>query len=233
MPLPPGVRVARRRSESDVRQEMLDKGALLLEFEPHEDASKEDIKSWKKLQKKGFLLHETGCLIPDSNHWFVNKGKPEGASCASKVLRGIDCDRRERKNHLGWPLREEFSHLCHNSNCCSPCHVVCEAVWKNKKRNYCGIDGTCDCGQEPKCILPYRPKKDQAKWVAENSPLVTYKSADLKRKAVELLPKFDFKILEPNHYAVQDLKRKNQQLRKKRGRKHEQQRRANAKRQKE
>lgn len=204
-----------RLAEAAMRDEMLEKGALLIQFEAAAGASAADTAAWVKVQKKGFLLHDCGCLVPHANYWFVNRGNPEAASCASKALNGCVARRQQQTNELGWPLEEQYSHLCHNSSCCSPAHVVVEAAWKNRKRNYCGLSGACDCGMEPSCVLPYRKKAVQSAWVA-SQPRLTYDTPRLREKVEALLPGYKLRLLHPHVYKKEDEKKANRALRRRR-----------------
>lgn len=54
-----------------------------------------------------------------------------------------------------WPIWAEISHLCHHHKCCNPLHLVVEPCWRNRRRNYCGDSGQCDCGAAPRCLSRY------------------------------------------------------------------------------
>jgi hypothetical protein len=44
------------------------------------------------------------------------------------------------------------SHLCHNSECCEPTHIVMEPQGLNDRRSYCGGPGRCACHASNKCL---------------------------------------------------------------------------------
>lgn len=50
---------------------------------------------------------------------------------------------------------DEVSHLCHNSLCINPKHLIAESGWTNRNRNACQRQRqlTCVCGQNPPCMI--------------------------------------------------------------------------------
>ena len=84
---------------------------------------------------------------------------PDGWSTEmSEANRAAETNRKLRLfNALDWDSTLEASHLCHIHQCMNPLHIVYEPSWRNKKRNYCGIKGQCDCGQVPQCLRTYTP----------------------------------------------------------------------------
>ena len=87
---------------------------------------------------------------------------PAGWSAAkSEAKPGVAEENRKLRllNALGWDSTLEASHLCHNHQCMHPGHLVYEPAWRNRKRNYCGYKGQCDCGQVPQCLQPYTPSE--------------------------------------------------------------------------
>lgn len=87
---------------------------------------------------------------------------PPGWSTAmSAAKHGTAEDNRKTRlfNAMDWDSTLEASHLCHNHQCMNPLHMVYEPSWRNRKRNYCGSKGQCDCGQVPQCLQPYTPSE--------------------------------------------------------------------------
>jgi len=226
-----------KRSEASVRNEMLSKGALLLRFEVDggEGVNHQTLSLWRSIEKKGFLVTRNGCLIPAPCHQSGNSKKKPAYETAMKLFCGRSKDPGTvgTVNAFGWPAEEQLSHLCHDDACC--CYKDLEVVpqWKNLKRNYCGIDGVCDCGLEPKCKYRYLPSN-----VARDYDLLRYGEPKLSKKVKELLETNDpdlqitVRILPANYYAVADLKRQNRNLRIKRKREHDTEQKRNTKRRK-
>ena len=205
---------ASKRSEEFVRNEMLANGALLLEFHIDRDGfAKADLARWRAIEKKGFLVTDRGCLLPASCHWFDNRPKSVGYDRALKFFEGKERDPSSAgsTNEHGWSCEDTVSHLCHRNRCCSYLHVNLEPKWKNFKRNYCGVDGRCDCGMDPPCVETYHPPS----FVRQSDRLLTYGTPDLSSKVKRLFerPGVKVKILPLTHYRKQDLKRKNRKRR--------------------
>jgi hypothetical protein len=69
---------AGRNSEAQVRDQMLKQKAILLEFSverPKEKISEEASLAWKSIEKKGFFVTTTGCLLPAICHRSANSTK--------------------------------------------------------------------------------------------------------------------------------------------------------------
>lgn len=220
-----------RRSEADLRNEHLEKGALLLRFHLDKPDTNPDVVIWRGIEKKGFLVTTAGCLIPHSVHWFRSRARHEGARIFLKVANSAAQSTPASSNDssaaatLGWPTGTELSHLCHDSNCCNPQHVVIEAKWINSKRNYCGSSGVCDCGMKPACVATYQKEHDY-----KQEALLSYSTHRLSNRLSEMFAANCNKVevLNRNSYLVEDRKRENRLARRRRAKRHERQAKDNA-----
>lgn len=212
----------RRRSEAELRNEHLDRGALLLRFHFAATQRGPDLTVWRAIEKKGFLVTRQGCLVPHQVHWFATRARHEAAKIVSRLVdvhhgQTIRDSYQQQAERLGWPSDVQLSHLCHDSNCCNPQHLVREPQWANLKRNYCGVRGACDCGMEPKCVLPYSRVHDY-------SDCLRYDTRDLGATVRSLFPwATEVEVLNRTFYVVEDGKRANRLLRRKRQKRHERQ----------
>lgn len=207
-----------KRSEADIRGEMLEKGALLLEFNVERNGlNTQQSTRWRNVEKKGFLVTEKGCLIPALCHWFQNRSKKVGYDCALSFFKGQvrQTETVGTTNKHGWDCEDNISHLCHRNECCAYTHIELVPRWKNLKRNYCGLEGICDCGMDPPCVDTYHPPS----FVREPDRLLTYETPDLSKKIKAMFDspndnvKVKVKILPKNHYDMQDQKRINRNAR--------------------
>jgi len=227
-----------RQSEAKVRDRHLEQGALLLQFtvqRPGNKVDKQALDSWRAIEKKGFLVTTTGCLIPAPCHTEGNSKKKPAYETAMKLFwgRAKDPATKGAVNQYGWPAEEQTSHLCHDNACC--CYKDLEVVpqWQNLKRNYCGFGGTCDCGSDPPCKCRYLPSN-----VSRDYDLLSYDTPNVGKKVRDLLETnapglvVAVKILQPDHYKVQDEKRANRGQRIKRKAKHDAERDKKAKKRK-
>jgi hypothetical protein len=111
--------------------------------------------------RKGVLVtSDTGCMIPHPqycSHGGNHRNKAYQRCC--RFFYGIAPDAGtsagRQTNSFGWDETLEASHLCHRRECLNPAHIVFEPAWQNRKRNYCGFHGECDCGNTPKCLRRY------------------------------------------------------------------------------
>lgn len=208
---PSQTAVEPRRSEAVLRNEHLDKGAILIEFAPHPEADDDVVKWWRGMEKYGFLVADDGCIIPH-REYFGSNGKRPPARCL--VTRFFYSRRTEKQepNEDGWPCNQQYSHLCHVRRCCSPMCIHIEEQWKNLKRTYCGMSGKCDCGVTPHCTRRYH--SDTWEWGFD---YLGYDTPNLRDRIAALLPGVQFRILQRNHYVREDLKRSNRLLRMRRG----------------
>lgn len=212
------MRKKRKRSETDMRNQHLEKGALLLRFIGHPQASPEAVHNWKLIESKGFRVNSIGCVFP---HEYYQKNGKLGPSRTPGPKTSVkfflnqqpDAGNDTLKNELGWPIRKEISHLCHDSRCISPNHLVVEERWKNWKRMYCGRSGQCDCGMDPPCLAIHRPTTTM-------SPIVSITDHEEIKKL--MLP-YKVIILSEDYFANEDQKQYNRLKRKRKTRRHKRQ----------
>jgi len=208
-----GKKTSSRKSDAQIRKFMADeKHGILLKLERTDGT--ETSNAWKCIEKCGFTVSKDGCLLPYDRYWphSGQSGEKLGHICSAVTFNDAKLKDLGKKgtNQFGWPTTLEVSHLCHVSMCCNPAHLVVEEAWKNKKRNYCGLEGTCDCGVTPQCLLRYR---------SSSSPfslrVCTYSTRGLKNFIQSKLPdSVKVKVLSEDHYRKQDLKRANRKKRK-------------------
>lgn len=111
--------------------------------------------------RKGVLVtSDTGCIIPHPQYCTHGGNHKNGAyQRCCRFFYGIAPDAGTSAgrltNSFGWDETLEASHLCHRRECMNPAHIVFEPTWQNRKRNYCGFHGECDCGNTPKCLRRY------------------------------------------------------------------------------
>lgn len=183
-----------------------------MSFVPHNDANEEVKRQWKQMEKYGFKVTDDFCLIPHKQYWGSRGHRGAGHTLSPQFFYNRKAHKKPKNSH-GWPCDEQYSHLCHVWNCVSPDCVVVEERWKNVKRNYCGLNGACDCGSTPKCTRMYHNKDHQ--W---NLTYLSYDTPRLKERIMEYTDA-KFTILPKDHYRSQDLKRKNRVTRNKRNKK--------------
>lgn len=147
----------KRSSIPIIRESMLEQGALLFKFDqPSEGSSQQEHITWfNQMQELGFRVTTTGCFLPYENFKGSSKARPKGHKVATFFFKGIPSTYPSHPH--GWPVVVQVSHLCHRKTCVNPNHIVYEPQWKNLKRNYCGENGSCDCGMTPAC-LGYLPQ---------------------------------------------------------------------------
>lgn len=120
--------------------------------------------AYRTMERKGFrVTRDTGCLIPDAQYSTYQQGSTNKGHhrsfCFFSKWRPVSGT--TMRNLYGWPTNLQISHLCHRRGCCRIDHLICEEQWRNQKRNYCGHDGRCDCGNAVACIRRYQ-MDDQA-----------------------------------------------------------------------
>lgn len=179
---PVGQAIAGKRSSGSVRKQHIQHGAFLVEFKnptnprdmfrrelpvglgsgPLQSAKARQaaIDKYRTMERKGFrVTKDIGCLIPDEQYGVYQagatlKGHQRAFSffanwCPSQGPAAI-------RNEFGWPMNLQISHLCHRRSCCRIDHLIAEEQWRNLKRNYCGMDGECDCGSSIECLRRYQ-----------------------------------------------------------------------------
>lgn len=219
----------KRRPEADLRNENLESGALLLSFESAQTTPPpaQDVQTaWRTIEKKGLRVTRFGCLIAHYLHTPEAHHRTSAVSVAMKFFTGrsLDPTKAGSRNHLGWPEHEEYSHLCHNFSCCNPSHIVVERFWQNRKRNFCGLNGNCDCGMKPACLKPYNNRDATARYIDDKSNLLLYSEHNLAEKLRQHVPLAKaVRILPKNYYYAEDIKRLNRIKRLRRGDVHKKQ----------
>jgi len=208
-----------KQSDSIIRKNMKEMGAHFFEFsslnEYVSDPSsyKQYIDQWKTMEKKGFLItDDIGCILPYSYYCKSNeKGDQlKGHERSVHFFFGYSINKSPMINQHGWPCDENISHLCHRVDCINPLHLVIEEKWKNMKRNYCGIDGICDCGIIPQCLKTYHNYETFKESISflKNKDNIHHILSSLQEK-------YPFKILPKTFYDVDDQKKdhKNKRIR--------------------
>jgi hypothetical protein len=204
----------KKRNASDIREEMQHQGAHFFRFVSSPQLTNNWLNEWTAIQKYGFFVCSTGCLLPYQYYRRTSRAgdKLKGHQRAVHFFLGRECDRTARTNQFGWPCDEQVSHLCHNPDCINPLHIVIEPRWKNVKRNYCGINGSCDCGVLPACVRTYTNPET----FAQDLELVKDRA-----KVLELLASLQqthrFSLLSPDFYRVENQKIDNRKKRKEAG----------------
>jgi len=218
-----------KRSEPDIRAEMQETGAVLLEFNIPPDTVKEAVDQWRTMEAKCFHVTGDGCIFPYRYFWSSNtKGhKLSGHRRSVAFFTHRALNSSVSVNQYGWPMTEQVSHLCHRENCVNPQHLIVEAQWCNLRRNYCGLTGHCTCGMQPACLRTYMRWDNFLMQVKEGAVSLATTEQEVLDVLQDLRGQFPFRVLKKTHYAVEDLKRANRKDRKKKGQKHEKQRLAN------
>lgn len=172
-----------RRTSPDLRRAHMENGAFLLEFEAPDEAVnlfrrvppraiaptsllsgsawQSAVDMYRTMERKGFrVTSDIGCLIPDSRystyqHGATKKGHQRTFAFFARWIP----EKLDVRNEFGWPCSAQISHLCHRRSCARVDHLVVEEQWRNLKRNYCGVNGVCDCGNEIKCLRRYQPSE--------------------------------------------------------------------------
>ena len=177
-------------------------------LEPKSVALNKNRQSWRGMERKGFsVTKDVGCLLP---HLQYGKSITESGAkmngCGYKTSMGFftgligNHPSAPERDTDGRPISLEVSHLCHRSSCINPMHLVAEPKWCNLKRNYCGKNSGCNCGNTIKCLRMY-----QTSHTLEKPSLCTTKKEVLETLK-ELKGVHPFKILAKNAYDERDQK---------------------------
>jgi len=112
------------------------------------------VDSYRTMERKGFRVTvDLGRLIPDPQYSTHQQGHQRTFAFFARWIP----TKMDVRNEFGWPSSAQISHSCHRRSCARVDHLVVEEQWRNLKRNYCGVNGVCDCGNEIKCLRRYRP----------------------------------------------------------------------------
>jgi len=119
------------------------------------------VDKYRTMERKGFLVTtDTGCLIPHEQYSTYQQGATVKGHQRSFAFFAhwvpTSAGSETVRNEFGWPATIQISHLCHRRGCCRIDHLIAEEQWRNQKRNYCGLNGVCDCGNDIKCLRRYQ-----------------------------------------------------------------------------
>ena len=204
----PDTKSKAKRLSGEMRTEHIAKKAFLIEFaapgqpmdmfggvdpplglSPQPVFSGKDRQSavdkYRTMERKGFrVTRDIGCLVPDDQYSTVQQGATfKGHQRSFQFFAGWYPKKgSDTRNIYGWPADMEISHLCHRRCCARIDHLIAEEKWRNQKRNYCGFDGECNCGNEVKCLRRYQmdnqadkpefcSSKEEVKEVLKGAPL--------------------------------------------------------------
>jgi len=216
-----------RRSSGALRQEQLESGGFLLEFKepvllhnPTMGFSDNllngipllDMKSsmynsrrqrWRLIERKGFKVTTEGCLIPHPQYNQQAGSTQNGYRTSISFFTGFDGNLAQDRviNQFGWDATLERSHLCHRNECCNPSHIIVEPFWKNRKRNFCGYNGSCDCGILPKCIRRFQSSN------TVDDPILCKNKEEVLVALASTKNVFDFTMPMSSKYDDVDLKK--------------------------
>lgn len=231
------VKDKKKRTSGSIRKSHQSSGAFLIEFKtpaqpmdlihrvvpvglgPSALLTGKDRQSvvdqYRTMERKGFrVTKDTGCLIPDEQYGTYQQGATVKGHQRSFAFFANWCPKQgvaAVRNEYGWPTNLQISHLCHRRSCCRVDHLVAEEQWRNLKRNYCGFNGQCDCGNSLQCLRRYQ-MQDQS-----DLPEFCY-SKDEVREALAGAP--EYVIHSTNRHEDRDKKAKQrQQIKHKRERK--------------
>lgn len=203
-----------KKSSAEIRNIMIDRGALFLKFH-NIDYNYEDrdthVKWFEHLLEHGLLVTTGGCIFAYENFYSGSKGRPKAPKQSALFFKGQMPTFSEHRHK--WPVECQVSHLCHRTKCINPEHMVYEPQWCNLKRNYCGENGTCDCGRTPPCINVYH----NSDW-EHHDRFVSYDTPNLQASLETFLPNVEFDLLDKYHYHKADVKKiqRNERLQSKR-----------------
>jgi len=211
---------SKRLSTGEIRNKMRGAGALFFSFEDPLSSSDETyddrnthIKWFSSVIKYGLLVTTEGCIFAYENFYSASKGRPKAHKVSALFFKGKMPE--YSKHEHGWPVECQVSHLCHKNSCINPLHLVYEPQWCNLKRNYCGENGTCDCGRTPPCIKTYH----NGEWIdPQDQNYLTYETPNLDDLLASLLPGLNYTLLSKTHYDNTDKKKvqRNEKLKTKR-----------------
>lgn len=169
------------------------------------------LRQYFAMERKGYIFTDDGCVFPEEQYRKAGEGQVlKGHQRYFQACYGFYPSTAESQGNpvtdLGWPADLQLSHSCHRRGCLI--HLLLEWKWRNVKRNYCGVNGDCDCSNGldadkfgPPCALPYR------KELRESEILV--KATSDRGRIAEILtaafPSGGWAILPYDHYEKRDL----------------------------
>jgi len=220
-----------KSGEPDIRKVTLAHGAVLLSFVEPPETPAIAASLWRAMEAKGFFITTDGCIFPHKYYWSSN----EKGDQHSGHVRSIDFFvHRQRlqtgQNEFGWPANEQVSHLCHRENCVNPLHLTIEPQWCNLRRNFCGANGACSCGQQPACTQRFVTWNVFLEQVRHGKVGFISRQDEVLEVLSELRNAYKFKVRQKDHYRVEDEKRINRKARLAQGKIHQEQQTANLKR---
>jgi len=210
-----------KRPAEEIRALTLNASAVLLQFKELPDTPKEYIDQWRTLEAKGFHVTADGCIFPYKYYWssFSKGDKNKGHQRSYAYFYQRRLDGEAKVTHLGWPAREQISHLCHRENCVNPLHLVVEPQWCNQRRNYCGLNGSCTCGMNPPCLRTYKSWTYFLDDVCQETVSFVSTEREVLGALAGLSVAFSFSVFKKTHYAKEDQKAQARKKRKLMGKK--------------
>jgi len=208
----------KKRSAGEIRRETKGEGAMLLAFSiPPNHSNEKWQNEWRAMEKFGLFVTSEGCIMPYKYYRKTTLAGDglQGHKRAVHFFLNQEPDRTSKVNQWGWPCAEEISHLCHNPDCCNPLHLCIEFRWKNWKRNYCGINGACDCGMQPACVRTYTNPETFRRDVT-----LVRDVSEAKTLLTSLSQQYPFVFRPITYYDVEDVKSKNHNKRKEKEKRH-------------
>jgi hypothetical protein len=189
-----------KRSTSVIRKNMLLKNGIFLKCKQPSQGTKDKqmIQYYQSMENHGFLVTKTGCIFAYDNYYTGSKGRPKAHKISYLFFKG-DLPQPEPNSH-GWPTKMQVTHLCHRKKCINPNHLIAEEQWKNLKRNYCGINGECDCNMQPPCIRTYHSDN----WDHEDEFVGYDGTSYIKRLLLSMLPGYEYTLLPRDHFDAID-----------------------------
>ena len=113
----------------------------------------------RNILNKGVQISKDGCIYPHPRYCTSGEGdKRKAYQRVMLALMGVRTTGKQDTvdEQTGWPNWAETSHYyCHHHKCCNPLHLQLQPAWRNRRRNYCGSSGQCDCSSQPPCHLRY------------------------------------------------------------------------------
>ena len=115
---------------------------------------KDDVNTYGK---KNVILHNTDGVVVVASEMTAHRASLGCHEKSRAILESSD----------------EASHLCHNTKCVNPKHLIMEKPKFNAKRKNCVKENACICRQPVKCIFPKFPCIYCKKEVSDNDQAIT------------------------------------------------------------